>query len=343
MREGLLDILRCPACKEASFRLGDAQKDEIEIRSGNLLCRSCKALYRIDDGIVNFLKDPAPNIRQELDAIDTEEYFQDEEGKRYRVDRDSIQKFREQFLLLPEGDSSKFFKRGGCFQSIRENSHRFYGALKKIDIKPGMTILSLGDGFGYASYRFAHEGCSVVALDIGKYLFAADLYIKNAYFERVFSDMHDLPFKDNAFDIVFCSAVLHHSKRLKDAFSEIFRALRPKGNLVIINESSRGILEKPDSLFDELEKRGYSDTAYTIPEWLDAARASGFGNINIEFLSLADDYIVRQENKNARLTLLLRFAYFLRRHRYIERALLFLAKWPRVLFRPKSWRMVCIR
>jgi len=343
MREALFNILRCPGCGNGSLSCEIVERDDTEVRRAKILCNNCGALYKMSDGIADFIKDPGLHVRREQEAVDSEEYLRDGDGNKYKINKANIERFREQFLTLPEGDGSYFFKKGGSFQSIKEGAHRFYSVLEDMGVEAGNRILALGDGFGYASYRFAQRGSSVVALDISSYLLAADLYIKDVYFDRVFSDMHETPFKTDSFDIVFCSAVLHHSKELKKVFSEIRRILKPDGRLFVINESSRGIFEKADELFDGLNKRGYSDTAYTIPEWLKAATSSGFKRVKLEFLSLAEDYIVRQENKSARPGISLKVAYFLRKHQWLENMALFLLKYPRILFRPKSWRMVCYK
>jgi len=342
MRKDFLKILRCPLCRSESLDIKNPLMDEFEIREGEVICLDCNTGYKIKDGIVDFLTRPDSTILKEIQAISNEDYFQDIDGKRYKVNRDAIEKFKDAFLSLPEGNGSIFFKKGGCFRSIRDGSHRFYDTLRKMRLGKDDFILSIGDGFGYASYRFAREGSYAVALDIGSYLLAGDIYIKDAYFERIFSDMHMMPFKDSSFDIVFCSAALHHSTHLKDAFLEISRVLKDNGRVYIINESAKGIFENSNSIFDELKKRGYNDTAYTIPEWVRSARIAGFRKVKLEFLSIADDYIVRHDDghKNEK-KLSLRFAYFLKRHRYLEKILLLIIRWPRILFRPKSWRMIC--
>lgn len=343
MRKNLLSSLICLKCKNSSFQLEEIEKDPVEIRRGRLLCKSCNAVYEIDSGIIDFLKDATEDVRREQEAVESEQYLHDDKGNRYGINKSSIERFREQFLLLPEGDGSYFFKRGGCFQSIAEGATRFYDTLERMNLRGGEKILSLGDGFGYASCKFASRGCKVVALDIAKYLFTTDLYIKKAYFDRIFSDMHNMPFKDNMFDMVFCSAVLHHSKNLKGVFSEILRILKPGGRVFVINESARGVLERVNPLFEDLNKRGYSDTAYTMPEWSRAVVSAGFRDVGLEFLSLGDDYIARQKSKGRKKSLFLGLAFFFKRHPGIEKVLLFLMRYPRVLFRPKSWRMICYK
>ncbi|MFA4991771.1 MAG: class I SAM-dependent methyltransferase [Candidatus Omnitrophota bacterium] len=343
MRNGLLSVLKCPDCGKSSFRAEEEGRDGTEIRGGRVVCGDCGVPRRIIDGIVDFLGNPSADVLREKGAVDAEEYFSDSSGKRYKVNRESVERFRSQFLLLPEGDGSYFFRRGGCFQSIAEGAHRFRAAQRLMGLRGGEKVLSLGDGFGYASYRFAQSGCSVVALDISSYLLAADAYVAGAYFDRVFSDMHALPFADGVFDAVFCSAAMHHSRDLRRAFSEARRVLKPGGKIFLINESARGVFEKEDPGLADLNKRGYSDTAYTIPEWVRSARASGFRAVRVEFLSLADDYIARQENKGVRASNFLKIAYFLRRHRGMENLILFLLTYPRLLLRPRSWRLVCCK
>ncbi|MBU4312384.1 MAG: methyltransferase domain-containing protein [Candidatus Omnitrophica bacterium] len=345
MREALLEILRCPACKNRSFSLDENETDGFEIKSGSIVCKDCRASYPIHDGIVDFLKNASDSVRRERKAMDDEEYITDGNGNRYRLTEETIQRFGSKFLSLPEGDGSHFFKRGGSFQSIREASGRFYPTFEGLGLTGREDVLEIGACFSYASLRFAKKGCRVVALDISNYLKAANLLIDVAYFDRIFSDMHAMPFADSSFDIVFGSAVLHHSKDLKKAFGEIRRVLKPGGRIVLINESARGVFEKIPHGFAELEKKGFGDTSYTIPEWKKAASGVGFKKIKIELLSLADDYIMRRENRDPGPwpDFKLRLARFLKRHRPVEACLSFLLALPRLFFRPKSWRLYCYK
>ncbi|HDN74016.1 hypothetical protein B6U96_13450 [Archaeoglobales archaeon ex4484_92] len=54
MRRDLLDILACPICK-SDLELIVEQEDEEEIISGKLICKKCKTVYPIEDGIPNML------------------------------------------------------------------------------------------------------------------------------------------------------------------------------------------------------------------------------------------------------------------------------------------------
>jgi len=343
MRETLLKYLRCPSCQPSSLSLYTGETDRIEIRNGKIHCNGCGREYKIENGIIDFLENANENVLRERVAMDDDQYITDEKGNKYRITIETIEKFKDKLIRLPEGDGSYLFKRGGSFQSTAEASDRFYSALSDLRLTGKEKILEIGACFSYASFKFAQKGCSVVALDISNYLKVSDLFVKEAYFDRVFSDMHFMPFIDNTYDIVFGSAILHHSKNLRDIFEEIRRVLKPGGKLVLINEASRGILEKVHPVFKQMEERGFADTSYTVPGFIKGARRGGFRKIRIIFSSLADDYITRHKNRDSKLNFKIRLALFFQRHRNLESFILLFTIIPRVLFRPKSWKLICYK
>jgi len=343
MKKSLLNDLICLDCLHSVFSVADEESSQLEILNGRLICNECGASYQIQDGIVNFLKNMNKAISREREAMDIDDYIKDEQGNKYKITADSIQKFSDVFFSLPEGNRSYFFKRGGSFQTIAEASDRFYSTFNRLSLTGQEKILEIGASFSYASFKFAQKGCSVVATDISNYLKVSNLFVKKAYYDRIFSDMHNIPFVDNTFDIVFAAAVLHHSKDLKKVFGEIYRVLKPGGRLVLINETSRGVLERVHPVYKEMEEKGYGDTAYTLVEWKKAARDGGFRNVKIEFLSLAADYVTRRKNRGAKLDFKLKLAYFFKRHPRFEKFLLWFTILPRLLTRPKSWRIICYK
>jgi len=343
MKEPILKFLRCPSCKNTSLSLNKRIVDDVEIRSGEINCVNCGAVYRIKEGIIDFLNNANDRVMRERKAMDDDEYITDNSGNKYQITPETIEKFKDKFLVLPHGDGTYFFKRGGSFQSITEAADRFYSALRELHLTGKEKILELGASFSYASSKFAKTGCSVAALDISNYLKVSSLFVRDAYYDRVFSDMHNIPFQDNTFDIVFGAAVVHHSNNLKAVFSEIRRVLKPGGKVMLINEPSRGIFEKIHPVFKEMENKGYGDISYTIPQWRKGARKGGLKKIKIEFLSLADDYITRHKNRDTRDNFKLRLMRFFQNHRGIEKLALALCILPRLLFRQKSWRLTAYK
>lgn len=343
MKERLLTIIRCPQCKTGSFSLENNAAGQPEVTGGRVVCRSCKAFYRIEGGIVDFLNNATEGVERERKAMDEDEYITDADGKKYRITDDSIRKFKTVFLSLPRGDGSHFFKKGGSFQNIAEASERFYSALNGLALTGKENVLEIGACFSYGAFEFAKKGCNTVALDISNYLKVSNLFTERAYFDRIFSDVHNMPFMDGVFDIVFGSAVLHHSKDLARAFREIRRVLKPGGKLVLINESARGIFERVHPVFKEMHDKGFGDTSYSIPQWKKGAIRAGFRKIKIDFLSTVDDYITKHKNRGTEPNFKLKTAYFIKRHRKSERFLTSLSIAPRLFFRPKSWKLVCYK
>jgi len=343
MKEEVLGFLRCPGCQSSSLKVIKDSVSQLEIKSGKLLCLSCAAEYLIEGGIINFLHNAGVGALRERKAMDEDDYITDQAGNKFKITDETIRKFSDKFLAFPEGDGSSFFRKGGSFQSTAEASARFYSTLEDLHLSGKEKILEIGACFSYASFKFAQKGCNVVALDISNYLKVSELYIEKAYFERLFSDMHRMPFVDNSFDIVFGSAVLHHSKDLKDVFAQIRRVLRPEGRLVLINEAGRGVLERVHPVYKKMEEKGFGDTAYTLLEWEKGAKSGGFKKVKIIFLSLADDYIMKYKNRGTKFTFKVGLAYFFKKHRRFENFLLWFMKLPRLLFRPKSWKIICYK
>jgi ubiquinone/menaquinone biosynthesis C-methylase UbiE len=57
----------------------------------------------------------------------------------------------------------------------------------------------------------------------------------NGRLELVQGDSQQLPFADNAFDVVTCAHSFHHYPRQEQVLEEMFRVLRPDGRLLIID------------------------------------------------------------------------------------------------------------
>lgn len=71
---------------------------------------------------------------------------------------------------------------------------------------------------------------------------------------KVKLDVHDIPFADNNFDVVFCNHVMEHVADDHKAMTEIYRVLRPGG---------WGILQIP--LYHPLRETTYEDPSITSP------------------------------------------------------------------------------
>lgn len=96
----------------------------------------------------------------------------------------------------------------------------------------GRKILDAGCGTGWFSRAAVERGADfVVSLDIGANLLKQAGGKCDSH--RVCSDVLQLPFPAESFDIVLCSEVIEHTPDPKAAFRELVRVLRRGGLLVL--------------------------------------------------------------------------------------------------------------
>lgn len=104
-------------------------------------------------------------------------------------------------------------------------------------IKEGDRVLDAGCGNGRLYQLLRGLAMEYIGADFsrGQLARARELF-PDAVFKK--ADIRDLPFVDNKFDVVFCSAAFHHLLSLKErrrAMAEFFRVLRGGGRLIMLN------------------------------------------------------------------------------------------------------------
>lgn len=118
---------------------------------------------------------------------------------------------------------------------------------------PGEAILDAGAGAGRNLRWFVEQGYPVTALDRDP---AAVQRLREQYprlpIGYILEDeLEDLPFTDEAFHHVICSAVLHFAEseaHFEAMFAELVRVLRPGGSLFIRTATDRGLAVPPEPL-----------------------------------------------------------------------------------------------
>jgi SAM-dependent methyltransferase/uncharacterized protein YbaR (Trm112 family) len=264
MREALLEIIRCPACRtQHSFDLTVSSKDAREIRAGSLRCRTCGHSAGIEDGIVNLMHDPPEFVVREAAGLERFAETMRREGWD-----------RERVLALPYDNLDYWLVQALAMHQI----------LDTVNLRPGDRILDVGSNTCWAGAMFAERGLDVVALDIAAHemqgLRTADWWFdaKNVFFERVLGLMFDSALAGESFDFVFCSEVLHHNHRrnLHRTFQELFRILKPSGRLLVVNETLRSLREPRLNPGKEVAAYEGHEHAYFRHTYLRAARRAGF-------------------------------------------------------------------
>ena len=109
-------------------------------------------------------------------------------------------------------------------------------------IREGERVLDLGCGNGRHTIEAANWKCRVVAVDIdreelrrARYMFYADYNEGRlrGFAEFLRGDAEHLPFRDGAFDKIITTEVLEHVFDDERAMRELYRVLRPGGEIAI--------------------------------------------------------------------------------------------------------------
>jgi len=127
------------------------------------------------------------------------------------------------------------------YESLAGFFHRTWISriVRRLHIARGMLILDVWCGTAFHLLEFAEFGTNDIGCDFSKGMLQQATKAvgrRRAQIELVLSDSRSLPFRGEAFDIVFSSAVLHHipNKRFQHiATSEMVRVLRKGGGILV--------------------------------------------------------------------------------------------------------------
>ncbi|HEY6816097.1 MAG TPA: methyltransferase domain-containing protein [Croceibacterium sp.] len=112
-----------------------------------------------------------------------------------------------------------------------------FARLLDASIPGDATIAEVGCGTGQTSLYLARADRTVVGLDLSRGALALGASAARRYgVERVSfveCDLARLPLQDDAFDIVYCSGVLHHTPDPAASFASIVKAVRPGGHVIV--------------------------------------------------------------------------------------------------------------
>ncbi len=133
----------------------------------------------------------------------------------------------------------------------------------------GKLILEIGSGAGIDSAEFARNGAHVVSVDLTNNAVRTTMAtFQEAGVEHAVAraDASQLPFVNSIFDCVYSFGVLHHIPAVTGAIHEIFRILKPEGELIcmLYNRNSllyahSLLLHRGEALTEDEVLRKYSE------------------------------------------------------------------------------------
>lgn len=179
-------IIRCPVCR------GDLASDK------ELRCLRCNIVYPIKNGI--------PVMLSNMESVDHEQDL-----------------LAEKIFYEKMFSDLKGFDDGHCIVYGHEKIYEF------MENVPRGSLIEMGCGGGHHSVNLAKKGFDITAIDISlNGLQAAKKMAEHNNQDVLFlcGDIKRLPFEDNAFDICFCSLILHHFIALDNILRELSRVTR---------------------------------------------------------------------------------------------------------------------
>lgn len=109
-------------------------------------------------------------------------------------------------------------------------------SLERAELRPGERVLDAGCGDSIFPVYLAHQRLRVTGVDVK--LDGRLGRMHGVRVDYVRGDLTGLPFRDAAFDAVFCISVIEHlpEPQIRRALDELWRVLRPRGRLLLTTD-----------------------------------------------------------------------------------------------------------
>lgn len=145
------------------------------------------------------------------------------------------------------GDTSKLDIRIALHQRYSTNQQPFGDwIMEHYHIQPGMRVLELGCGTGNMwrdAARWLPQDAALTLTDFSEGMVEAATNtvpaLPNISFRQV--DIQQIPYEDNAFDLVIANMMLYHVPDLHKGLSEVARVLKPEGRFICATVGAGGV------------------------------------------------------------------------------------------------------
>lgn len=179
-------------------------------------------------------------------------------------------------------------------------------------LSKGQIVLDLATGTGLIARTLAQFTESVIGADISPGILKLAHHRSQAEIPFIAADAHQLPFRDECFDLVTCGVSLSHFSDVSTALREIHRVLRPGMRFITSAWANEG--ENPSKTAAvEVRRQFLTDREIAFEGmfnedlWADVEgasetlRRSGFADIQTTTLPLSGEYKNHEEAVEAAL------------------------------------------
>lgn len=140
---------------------------------------------------------------------------------------------------IPCGTGNIAYPEGSFeyFEAIAENRYQLEPSITehaRFEKWAGKKILEVGCGTGTDLLRFAQAGAHTVGIDLSlksAFLARSRLHVYNYQGNVLVADAENFPFKEAEFELAYSWGVLHHTPNPERAIHEIYRVIRPGGEI----------------------------------------------------------------------------------------------------------------
>lgn len=154
------------------------------------------------------------------------------------IDTETVESFGEEWSAFHTFNEEEIFNAGDNYFDLVPTSL----------LNKSTKVLDVGCGTGRWSYYVAGKVSFVECIDPSKAVLAAARLLKNKSNIRISqASVDNIPFADNAFDLVFSLGVLHHVPDTKEAIKKCVQKVKHNGHILLYlyyNLENRGILFK---------------------------------------------------------------------------------------------------
>jgi len=211
MKKSLLPYLICPECREDKLDIEIYASEDDSIDQGRLICRSCRAWYRIQNGIPDLLPLSLRNVKRY-------EAFAGEHNLPFK--KQEVHGEEQKLIQI------HFFSEDSDPYEQEVTNSPYFKALDQVvfedwivrNLKPGSFVLDIGCGTGRQTLPLCRRGIQVVGVDISEeMLYIARKKIKALgllkYVDFIACDAEKIPLQNISFDGCAVIGALHHVRQ----------------------------------------------------------------------------------------------------------------------------------